>query len=449
MTETSVAYTLAEWAAGHPRPGTDRAEKRTLDALTDGLACIFAGCRNSVTLKVLEATRNSQGQGELTVFGHEETLPVSGAALVNGMAAHALDFDDNFLPAISHATAVLAPALIAAGEANHVSGRQLMDAYVVGLELQARISSLVNPQHYESGWHATSTVGTIGAAGAVAALLNLPAQQISAAMCIAFSLAAGSKLQFGSEIKPLHAGLAAHNAVLAANLAVSGVEAHSEFLVGRWSFQDLYSPLPAKPTEQALMDLGTRWAIEDDGLLAKRFPCCAASHKALDAIEILARDHDARLENIKQVTAYLPTPLYQNLRFDLPTTENEARFSFSYPATRLMQAGHLSLRHFTNDAVNEPAIRPALSLFSRECVKTGTEGIHTPVRVTAEFLSGKKIDIEVSDVQGGPVAPLSEPDMQRKINDCLAWSGTEAKSVLFHRIADLPKLPDIGTLTRL
>ncbi|MEX1035293.1 MAG: MmgE/PrpD family protein [Sneathiella sp.] len=448
MSADPVARILSEWAADIPTPGSDLASNRALDALTDGLACIFAGCNNPVTLKVLKAAVKSHGQGHHTVFGHRTTLPATAAALVNGMAAHALDFDDNFLPGLTHATATLAPALIAAAESQQVTGRRLIDAYVIGLELQARIGALVNPQHYERGWHATSTIGTIGTAGAVATLLALPPRQIAAAMCIAFSLAGGSKLQFGSEVKPLHAGFAAHNAVLAAHLAAAEVGTHAEFLTGPWSFQDLYCPPPGNNPKDALNDLGQRWAIEEYGLLAKRFPCCAASHKALDAIEMLVRDHRVTLDSLTRVTAFLPTPLHQNLRFDSPRTESEARFSFSYPAARLMQEGHLSLQHFTTDAVMEEVIQKALPLFIREAVQTGPKGVHVPVRVIAEFKSGKNIEIEVSDVQGGPNAPLSKSVLERKIEDCLDWSGTSENAPMFKKMAALHELDDIRKLTR-
>ncbi|MZR30416.1 MmgE/PrpD family protein [Sneathiella litorea] len=446
MSDISFAEALATWAADSPAPNSKIAEQRAIDAFTDVIACMLAGSQNEVTLKVLDATIRTHGKGEQTVFGHEVKLPMAGAALVNGMSAHALDFDDNFMPGLTHATAVLAPALIAVGEANNCSGGQLIDAYVIGLELQARISSLVNPEHYQSGWHATSTVGTIGAAGAVAALLRLPAAQICAAMSIAFSLAAGSKLQFGSQTKPLHAGLAAHNAVLAAQLAVTGVGAQPDFLTGRWSFQDLYAPNLARPPEVAVENLGTQWAIEEFGLLAKRFPCCAASHKALDALEILRNEHGATLANLKHVVAKLPAPLYQNLRFDNPVTENEARFSFSYPATTVIREGLVSLRHFKPDAVSDPEIRAALPIFTRECIETDEKGVHADVIVTAEFQSGKSVEIKITDVRGGPNLPLSHSDMERKIADCLSWSGTEDQKPIFEKLPSLREIEDINTL---
>src|SRR5690606_852739 len=135
------------------------------------------------------------------------------AALVNGAAAHALDFDDNFDPAKAHASAVLVPAILALAEGRAgeppISGFAMLDAYIVGLQIMGRTGQGVNPYHRDRGWHATATLGAIGAAAACARLLRLSAGQAAHALSLATSMASGSMAQFGTMAKPLHAGLAA------------------------------------------------------------------------------------------------------------------------------------------------------------------------------------------------------------------------------------------------
>jgi len=153
----------------------------------------------------------------------------------------------------------------------------------VGLELQARIGKLINPVHYQRGWHGTSTVGTIGTAGACTRLLGLDQSGVLAAMSIAFSMVAGSKKQFGSMMKPIHAGLAAQHGLMAARMAAVGISGTPDFLTGSWSFQELYADRDDSLIESSLLGLGERLAILDDGLLVKRFPCCASAHCLIES----------------------------------------------------------------------------------------------------------------------------------------------------------------------
>jgi len=161
------------------------------------------------------------GDGPCTVMGSEVRLAAPWAALANGTAAHALDFDDNFDPAKAHASAVLVPAILALAEQERASGRACLDAYIAGLQIMGRVGQGVNPAHRNRGWHATGTVGAIGAAAACARLLRLPEREAAFALSIATSLAGGFMAQFGTMTKPVHAGFAAQAGVMAAASARS------------------------------------------------------------------------------------------------------------------------------------------------------------------------------------------------------------------------------------
>lgn len=441
QTESEPVMMLSRWAAGVTPADTGGLMPQAAGAFADTLACIHAGCDDAAVLAVLAAARAAEGPGPAPVYGHQVTLSPAGAALVNATAAHALDYDDNFAPGITHASAVLVPALSALCATRAISGIRLLSAYAVGLELHARISSAVNPDHYGKGWHATSTVGTIGTAGAAAWLLGLDADGIARAMSLGFSQASGSKLQFGSDAKPLHAGLAARAAVLSALLAEAGLGAQAEFMTGPWGFVSLYGGT----APMNLGGLGSRWALAADGLMVKRFPCCAASHKALDAAEILHQQGLAP-DHIAQIDVHMPELLARNLRFDAPVTGAEGRFSLSYPMAALLTDGELTLRRFSGEGFATAPYAALMQKIRRIPFDPGSAGVHAPYRIEVSLTSGKTISMIRGQLCGAGDLPLSSVQMDAKIRDCLAYSGRQDAAGLFNRIAELAGSDDAGAL---
>ena len=185
------------WLAETPADWPDAAWKAAHRAFIDIVAVTIPGAAEPVTRRVF-ATVRDWGTGPSAAIGQGAQLAAPWAALVNGTAAHALDFDDNFDPAKAHATAVLAPAILALAEQEGTSGRDCLDAYIAGLQILGRVGQGVNPTHRNRGWHATATVGAIGAAAACARLLRLDARQAAFAVSISTSMAAGFMSQFGS-----------------------------------------------------------------------------------------------------------------------------------------------------------------------------------------------------------------------------------------------------------
>src|SRR5688572_19088851 len=230
MTENPVlAYGswLAETPADWPEAAWESAHRQFIDVV----AVTIPGAVEPVTRRVFETVRG-WGAGPATAVGQGAALAAPWVALVNGTAAHALDFDDNFDPAKAHATAVLAPAILALGEQEGASGADCLDAYVAGLQILGRTGQGVNPAHRNRGWHATATVGAIGAAAACARLLQLDAERAAHALSVATSMAGGFMSQFGTMTKPLHAGLAAKAGVMAASLARNGLTAGTDTFDG-------------------------------------------------------------------------------------------------------------------------------------------------------------------------------------------------------------------------
>lgn len=428
---------LAQWVEGFPHAQPEAGRARARDAFQDIVACIVGGSVEPPTRAVIEVAKGS-GQGRALGLGSNLRLPAAWAALVGATAAHALDFDDNFGPAATHATAVLAPALFALAEEANLGGHEVIDSYIVGLELHARIGGLANPSHYETGWHATSTIGAIGSAGACAHLLGLKADQILAAMSIASSTAGGSKIQFGSMMKPIHAGLAAKHAVLAARLAEAGIRANPEPLSGRLGFMDLYRGRRAS-VAWALEGLGTRLAIETDGVLLKRYPCCGAAHRTLDGLLELKMRHAFAPEDVSRIEVFIPQFAKQNLRFDDPVDENEARFSLPYCAARVLQKGNLSLADMTSIRVRDPELR---RLTSRIVIHTTDGSVSeelggdaSPALSRVELTNGRIYEIGIRFPKGSIHAPLTDEDKRLKFQDCCRWAGHARASETLYELA--------------
>lgn len=218
------------------------AREMAIRCILDATACSLAGLNEPAVVIVREEVTDQGGRAESTLLGSNLRVPAGGAALANGTAAHALDYDDVNLAIPGHATAVVMPAVLALGEAIGASGREMVVAFVAGYEIACRVGLLVAPGHYERGFHASSTVGAVGAAAACANLLKLSPVQTASALSLAATQASGLKALFGNMGKPLHAGLAARNGVLAARLAARGFDAGSVALEHPQGFGRAMSP---------------------------------------------------------------------------------------------------------------------------------------------------------------------------------------------------------------
>ena len=219
--------------------------------------------------------------------GFKTSAPL--AALANGTMAHALDFDDVNWHMSGHPTVPLLPAILALGQGVHASGQEVLLAYALGFEVETKVGLGMNPRHYDLGWHATSTLGTLGAAVACAKLLRLDVMKTRMALGIAASMAAGLRQNFGTMTKPLHPGQAAMNGVTAAQLARLGWTADANILEAPYGFCQLYAGAGRYRLDDVVKQLGQPFEILASGVAIKQYPCCAFTHRALDGMLTLVQ----------------------------------------------------------------------------------------------------------------------------------------------------------------
>lgn len=417
---------------------------RASDAVGDTIGCMIAGRSDE---SVVALTRAFDGE----IAGGGRARLVTGgfaspslAALVNATAAHALDFDDNFHPARAHASAVLVPALLAVLTSGKVtSGRRFLEAYLAGLEAQAAVGFGVNPSHYNRGWHATATVGSIGAAAGVARLLGADEERLAAAMSLATSFACGPKGQFGTTAKPLHAGIAARNAVDAARMALAGMSGRPDILERPQGFRDLFGGDDARGWEG--LAFTDEHIIESRGVVTKRHPCCASTHRAIDALLDLKQEHGLLADDIAGIETKVGISAVRNLAYPEPADEMQARFSMQYCLATAFLKGSLSLSDFTRHQIERPEIRefmPCIEMRSySEEEERGVERLPHVVTVTTR--DGRVLNTSRLHAKGSLEAPMSVHEREVKFMDCLRWGNRNVSGAAFlqlRRLADFENL---------
>jgi 2-methylcitrate dehydratase PrpD len=290
----------------------------------DYIACTLAGAKEELADILLAEMREQGGAPAATVIGRAERVPVLSAALVNGAASHALDFDDVNLAMTGHPSVVLLSALLALAEERGSSGIDVLTAFVAGYELQCRLGLLLAPGHYNVlGFHATGTLGSFGAAAACAHLLGLDAQQFVTALGIAGTQAAGLKSMFGTMCKPLHAGKAAYHGLLAARLAQRGFTSRGDVVECAQGFARTHSP--DYHPDKALATPHGGFHIRNN--LFKYHAACYMTHAPIEAARRLREQYGLTPDRIARIRLSLDETCDRICNIPAPRTGLEAKFS--------------------------------------------------------------------------------------------------------------------------
>jgi 2-methylcitrate dehydratase PrpD len=330
----------------------------TAEAFIDTVGVTLAGIVDEGPQTLLRVPGVAAAPGPALIPGTGRRTSVLDAALVSGVAAHALDYDDVAAALGGHPSVMLIPALLPLGEALGSSGRDLVLAYVVGFETMCRIARGVHHHHYEKGWHPTATLGIFGTVAAAARLLRLPVPQTAVALGMATSFAAGIKANFGTMTKPLHAGHAVRDGVFAALLAQQGFTANPGALEHRQGFLDVFNG-PGTYDIGRMLD-GWYQPLEaggasDPGL--KPYPCCGSTHPSIGRMIDLAKRHDLTANRVARIVVMPHARRLPHTDNPEPRTPLAAKFSLQYCVARALADRSVKLADFEGDAPFDPAIR--------------------------------------------------------------------------------------------
>jgi 2-methylcitrate dehydratase PrpD len=396
----------------------DAARGAAARAVLDTVGVALAGSVEPAA-RIVQRVVADEGTGPFTVFGCSAGASAPNAALANGTAAHALDFDDMCFVSLAHPSAPLVAAAFAAAEHAGASGRSLLDAYVVGFEIESRLGRALNPRHYQRGWHCTSTIGTLGAAATAARLLGLDREAAGHALAIAASEACGLKENFGTMVKPLHAGLAARNGVLAARLAAAGMTASRAALAGP---QGYLAAMDAEwPTLEAfVVNLGVCWEIVDAGITVKLYPSCAGTHPTLDAILDLKRRDGFGADEVASIAVGVDKITPTVLIHDRPASGLEAKFSMPFCVAAAVVHGHVGVDTFDAPSLTDPRIAAVQSRVLMEVDPTldPLSPALTQARVRVRLTDGRELVASANGARGYPEHPATEDELEGKFLAC-------------------------------
>jgi 2-methylcitrate dehydratase PrpD len=420
-------------------------------ALLDTVGVTLAGAVEPAARIVQRVVEQDGPGGPCRVLGTSWCSSAGNAALANGTAAHALDYDDMCFVSLAHPSAPLVAAALAAAEVANASGRALLDAYVVGFELEGRLGRAMNPRHYQRGWHCTSTLGTIGAAAAASRLLGLDAGATGHALGIAASEASGLKENFGTMVKPLHAGLAARNGVVAALLAQAGMTASGAAIEGPQGF--LAAMDSERPSLEAFAaDLGTRWEIIDTGITLKLYPSCAGTHPTLDALLDLKRREGFSANEVEAIEIGVDSIVPTILLYDRPSSGLEGKFSMPFCVAAAVVHGRVGIDTFEAAALRDPAVVAMQARVTMRVDPTLDAAAPplTQARVTVRLRDGRVLTASGKGARGYPERPASDDELATKFTSCATQtlSAPQAAQALV-ALRDVESVSDIRTLTEL
>jgi 2-methylcitrate dehydratase PrpD len=421
-----------------------RATEVVKQAVLDLAGVTVAGAAEQAGRLALQYARSQATDGPAAVFAGRARLAPSLAALVNGTAGHALDYDDIGLGA-GHITVAILPAVFAVAELVEADGATLIDALVVGYEVAHRLTTMYSDTRlgpYAAGYHKPSVYSVFGAASGAARLLGLDRTAIAHALGIAASQSGGLRANFGTMTKPLHAGIANRTAVEAALLAGSGFTASTEALEQRFGWHDVICRGEGD-LDVVLDGLGEHYAIEE-GLIFKAYPCCGANHYAIDATIALLGETAIRESDVAQIDVWIERRnLDDVLVYPWPRTPLEGKFSLAYNVAAAVVDGEVTIDTFTPAALQRLA-----TVREKVRVHATADLPQNGARIKVLTRDGRTLEREQLILRGSIEDPMSWAELQRKFHANVRGRITvDAADEVVAAIADLENQKRIAAIS--
>jgi 2-methylcitrate dehydratase PrpD len=443
----TAAEMLAEFIVGFDLkavPPEVIARART--AFVDTVGVMLAGSQLPPAAIVGEVIKLEGSAPTATIVGRPLRAAPQLAALANGVAGHDMDFDFTYFAGQSIAGVI--PAILPVAETTGATQAEMLAAFIVAAEVAGRISRAANPAWRTVGWHTTGTIGVIAAAAASARLMKIDAEKILDVIGITTSLAGGLSVNFGSMTKPLHAGHAARDGVLAALLGAHGYTANAKALEGKDGYFDCFSrDLPW--SLEAFDDLGQKYDLVEYGYKLKPYPCGGLGHPAIDAA--LEMRGDINPGDVAHVEIALTTYALRRITSRYPTTAESAKFSGPYLAAYTLVHGAPLLAAFTEEALRDEAVRAAAQKVSLVTYQEYADVLdESPAKVTVTLNDGRKLEGTKYYSSGSVEVPMSAAQLKAKFDVCAAQAVDQTAAARIYAIlstlGDEPSLAEFWPL---
>jgi 2-methylcitrate dehydratase PrpD len=442
---TAVTSGLAAFVAGRaPATAPPEVVHQAKRCLVDWLGVALAGSREPGTAVVRESAELLAPGPDSWVIGSHRRVGAPFAALVNGFAAHVLDYDDTFNPGRTtvHGSAPVWPAVMAAASLRRIDGAGALAAFLAGFEIEVRVALAAGAGHYDAGWHVTGTVGHLGAAAAASRVLGLDSEQVVAALGTAATQAAGMKAVYGSMGKALHPGKAAMDGVLSAALCARGFTSSDSAIEGHRGFLHLFAPDPEP--ERALDGLGETWTVLDDGF--KAYACGSLTHPSIDAVIELRRRHGISPDRIARIDLDVHDYVITTTGLAEPRTGLEGKFSIFHCAAVAAVDGAARLAQFTDERVTDPAV---VTVRGRVHARHDPAQAKDSATVTITLTDGTTLSATTAHNRGTPGNPMPDDEVEAKFLDLAGPVIGSAAKELVERCWRLDEEPDVEPIMAL
>lgn len=396
-------------------------------AIADTVAGAIAGHSEPVASIAMQLVDGETGPAR--VWGADRSLGAAAAAFVNGTLAHAHDIDDTNPSMRGHPSCPVVPAVFALGAMSGADGKELVAAYVAGVDVACKLGRAMNMTHYNRGWHTTLTLGTLGAAAASARVLRLDAEKTAIALAVAGSTAGGLVANFGTMTKPIHSGFAARNGVVAALLARSGLTANPSAIEARTGFFDVFCGFENVRAHEAVAELGSRFDLVDPGNIYKLYPTCSLTHCAIDILLDGLASGEIRPNEIERIECGVGYRCENTLPYHNATTGLEGKFSMEYCLAAALVYGQVTFAEFEDDKVNNPAIRrmhERIHLYTHPDLRTPESVPYDFTDIVIVHKDGSRFHRREQKAKGDPAKRWTLEEFRAKFVRCSASKiGTE------------------------
>jgi 2-methylcitrate dehydratase PrpD len=453
LTAEVAAFVESADLSDVPQAALDSAKR----SLLDGLGLAVAGSRSDGP-KIAQAMVGaySSAGSEASVIGTSMRLPARFAAFLNGMQIHADDFDDTQLAVapdrvyglLTHPTAPVLPAALALTERSGGTGADLLISYLLGVEVATKTAEAINPRHYDAGFHATATLGAIGASASAVRSLGLTGVEACRALGLAASQAGGVREHFGTMTKPFHAGRAAESGIVAATLAAAGFTAAPNALEAKRGF---FSAAGGGYATNAIEGvLGNPWTFEFPGVSIKPHPSGSLTHPGMSAFMKLVLDEDLKADAVDRITVGTNRHMPNALIHHRPQTELQAKFSMEFCLAILLIERRAGLAEFTDEVVLREDVRDMISRVDfgvdEAAEAAGYNNMTTNIRVLMK--DGQVFETSAAFGRGSPQNPMPDSELIDKFAGCLEWGGLDPAIApeIAEKVFDLEHQPNVTDL---
>ena len=438
-----ITRILAEFIVNHPSKGWDDAvEQQAHSTFMNWLGCAIGAADHEAVTSSLAACMELVPSGQAAVLGRSERVDMASAALINGISSHTFDFDDTHLKTIIHPAGPVASALLALAETTGASGRELLDALVIGIDVACRLGNMMYPQHYDRGWHITGSTGTLGAAAACARMLKLSVDKTQMALAIAASQPIGLREQFGTMTKPFHPGGAARAGLMSALMAKHGFTGSKRAIEAPRGFAQVVST--KYDWTEVTSELGERFEISFNTY--KPFACGIVIHPSIDACAQLRDVHGVKAEEIERIDLRVHSLVLELTGKKTPKDGLEGKFSVYHGCACGLMFGKAGEHEFSDEIVTSAAM---VALRAKVNAVVDNSIDEASVDLVATLKDGRQVKVFVEHAIGSLERPLTKPLLEAKFTNLaepvIGAAKTRAAIEQCWALASLPDLKSVLT----